>query len=452
MQSNFDKISSTMGTLKVQVVEADYKQAVDKKVKEYAKTASVKGFRPGQVPVQYIKNIYGKGILVDEVIKIASDEVNRTIKDNNLNAVGEPTPADETYNIDWAKQSTFDFEYKIGFASDFKVNIDAFPTITQYDITPGSEHVNSTVEDLLNRFGKESEPETSEIGDLVFGDLKQSETEFFFNSGIPTDKVKADAQFTFKGLEKGSQVSFDIQSIFETDKELGFATGKSDEDAAALNGIFELTVTKITRMGKGEMNQEFFDKVLGPGKATDKASFESQLTDIIKDNYARETDFLLNFDVEKMLVDAHPMELPDAFLKDWLLEINKGKVSAEDVEKEYPKIAEGIKLDFIKTEVAKQMDIKVEYSDVLEEVKNEIRGYFGQMSGGGGFEGMEEFVDTMATKQLKEKKQEETRKYFEKAFGKKVIEGVKAKVNKDVKNINVDEFNTIAKEKYQVAE
>jgi trigger factor len=451
MQSNFEKITSTMGSLKVDIVEADYKQAVEKKVREYAKTASVKGFRPGNVPVQYIKNIYGKGILVDEVIKIASDEVNRTIKDNNLNAVGEPTPKEDSYDIDWGKQTEFSFEYNIGFASDIKVDVEKLPVITQYDIIPGSEHVNTTVEDLLNRFGKETEPETSEIGDLVFGELRQAESEFFFQSGIPTDKVKADAQFTFKGLEKDSKVSFDIQSIFESDKELGFATGKSDEDAAALQGTFELTVTKITRMGKGEMNQEFFDKVLGPGKATDKASFESQLTDIIKDNYARETDFLLNFDVEKMLVDAHPMELPDAFLKDWLLEINKGKVTAEDVEKEYPNIANGLKLDFIKTEVAKQLDIKVEYTDVVEEVKAEIRGYFGQMSGGGGFDGMEEFIETMATKQLKEKKQEETRKYFEKAFGKKVVEAVKAKVKKDVKVIGVDEFNTIAKEKYQVA-
>jgi trigger factor len=449
MQSNFEKTSSTMGTLKVDIVEADYKQAVDKKVREYSKTASVKGFRPGHVPLQYIKSIYGKGILVDEVIKIASDEVNRTIKDNSLNAVGEPTPKDESYDIDWGKQTEFTFEYNIGFASDFKVDIEKLPTITQYDIIPGSEHINTTVEDLLNRFGKESEPETSEIGDLVFGELRQAESEFFFQSGIPTDKVKADAQFTFKGLEINSKVSFDIQTIFESDKELGFATGKSDEDAAALQGMFELTVTRITRMGKGEMNQEFFDKVLGPDKATDKASFESQLTDIIKDNYGRETDFLLNFDVEKMLVESHAIELPDAFLKDWLLEINKGKVTLEDVEKEYPNIAKGIKLDFIKTEVAKQLDIKIEYNDVLEEVKGEIRGYFGQ--GGGGFDGMEQFIETMATKQLKEKKPEETRKYYEKAFGKKVVEAVKEKVKKDVKVIGVDEFNTIAKEKYQVA-
>jgi trigger factor len=449
MQSNFEKTSSTMGTLKVEINEADYKQAVDKKVKEYSKTASVKGFRPGHVPLQYIKSIYGKGILVDEVIKIASDEVNRTIKDNSLNAVGEPTPKDESYDIDWGKQTEFTFEYNIGFASDFTIDVEKLPTITQYDIIPGSEHINTTVEELLNRFGKESEPETSEIGDLVFGELRQLESEFFFQSGIPTDKVKVDAQFTFKGLEKDSKVSFDIQSIFESDKELGFATGKSDEDAAALQGMFELTVTKITRMGKGEMTQEFFDKVLGPDKATDKASFESQLTDIIKDNYARETDFLLNFDVEKMLVESHLIELPDAFLKDWLLEINKGKVTLEDVEKEYPNIAKGIKLDFIKTEVAKQLEIKIEYNDVLEEVKGEIRGYFGQ--GGGGFDGMEQFIETMATKQLKEKKQEETRKYYEKAFGKKVIEAVKGKVKKDIKVIGVDEFNTIAKEKYEVA-
>jgi trigger factor len=447
MQTNFEKNSATMGTLKVDIAVADYQNAVDKKIREYAKTASVKGFRPGHVPVQYIKNIYGKGILVDEVIKVASDAVTNTLKEQKLNAVGEPTPDKDSYNIDWAKQKEFSFTYKIGFASDFKVDVNSLPKVVEYTIETGKEQIDSTVEDLLKRFGKETEPETSELGDIVFGILSQDATEFTFQSGIPTDKVKAENQNLFTGLEKDSSVSFDIQTIFESTKELGFATGKSDEEAANLSGTFDFKVTKISRMGKGELDQEFFDKVLGPGKATDKESFESQLSEIISGNYKRESDYLLSFDIEDLLIKNHPIELPDQFLKEWLLEINQGKVDAEAVEKEYPQIAKGLKLDFIKNEIAKQLDIKVEYNDVLEEVKNEIRGYFGQ---GGGFEGMEDFIETMASKQLKEKKAEETRKYFEKAFNHKVTETLKSTLGKEAKTISVDKFNEIAKEKYGV--
>ena len=447
MQTKFDKVSSTLANLRVEVGEEDYKGLVDKKLKEYAKTAQVKGFRPGHVPLQYIKSIYGKGVLVDEVIKIASDEVNKTIAENKLNVVGEPTPKEDAYKIDWAAQKEFVFEYEIGFASDFTVDLEKLPVLTQYEIQPSEKQVNDTIEDLKNRFGVEAEPEEAEIGDIIFGKLSQESTEFMFQSGIPTDKVKPETQKIFVGLEKGSSLTLDIQTIFETDKELGFATGKSDEDAAALQGEFEFVVEKITRMKPSELTQELFDKVLGPGKASSEEEFVSQLTEIIKGNYNRESDFLVDFDVDKMLIDSTPIELPTEFLKKWLVEINQGKATVEDVEKEYDAISKGLKLDLIRTEIAKQNDLKIQYDDVLEEVKNEIRGYFGQQ---GGFEGMEEFIDSMAKKQLGEKNNEATKKHYEKAFGRKVLNFVKDKVKKETKSVLVEEFNEIASGKYKV--
>jgi len=370
MQTKFDKVSSTLANLTVEVGEEDYKGLVDKKLKEYAKTAQVKGFRPGHVPLQYIKSIYGKGVLVDEVIKVASDAVNAAILENKLNVVGEPTPKEDAYKIDWAAQKEFVFEYEIGFASEFTLDLDKLPVLTQYEIQPSEKQINETIEDLKNRFGVESEPEEAEIGDIIFGKLSQESSEFMFQSGIPTDKVKSETQKLFVGLEKGSSLKLDIQTIFETDKELGFATGKSDEDAAALQGEFEFVVEKITRMKPSELTQELFDKVLGPEKASSEEEFVSQLTDIIKGNYSRESDFLLDFDVDKMLLDSTPIELPTEFLKKWLVEINQGKATVEDVEKEYDAIARGLKLDLIRTEIAKQNDLKIQYDDVLEEVKN----------------------------------------------------------------------------------
>lgn len=446
MQTKFDKISSTFGNLHVEVSEADYQSSVEKKIREYAKTAQVKGFRPGHVPIGYIKNIYGKSILVDEVIRAASQAVNEAIAENKLNVVGEPKPKEDAYSIDWAKTKDFKFDYEIGFASDFTVDLDKLPAIVQYEIEPSEEQVTNSIEDLKKRFGVDKEPEVSEEGDIVFGQLKQDATEFFFQSGIPTDKVKADAKAQFIGVKKSDKVTFDIQSIFETAKDLGFATGKSDEDAEQLAGEFEFEVERISRVEPSELNQEFFDKVLGQDKAKDEAEFVSQVKAIIKDNYNRESEFLFDFDVEKSLLEGVSIELPEAFLKDYLLEINEGKATAEDLEREFPAILRGIKLDFIRSQVAKDSDIKVEYNDVLEEVKNEIRGYFG---GQGGFDGMEEFIDNMAKKQLEEKNKDNTKRYFEKAFGRKVLNFVKEKVKRENKSVSVDQFNEVATESYK---
>ncbi|MBX2952555.1 MAG: trigger factor [Leadbetterella sp.] len=445
MQTKFDKVSSTLGHLHVEVSEADYKPSVDKKIREYAKTAQVKGFRPGHVPIPYIKNLYGKSILVDEVIRVASQAVNDLINEQNLNVVGEPKPKEDAYNIDWHAQKDFQFDYEIGFASDFKVDLQKIPSIIQYEIEPSDEQVNNSIEDLKKRFGVESEPETSAEGDLVFGKLQQESTDFFFQSGIPTDKVKADAKAQFIGVKKGDKLKLDIQSIFETARELGFATGKSDEEAAQLSGEFEFEVERITRTEPSELNPEFFAKVLGNEKAKDEKEFREEVKAIIKDNYRRESEFLFDFDVEKSLLDSVSIDLPEEFLKAYLLEVNEGKATAEDLEREFPAILRGIKLDFIRSQVAKENEIKVEYNDVLDEVKSEIRGYFG---GQGGFDGMEEFIDNMAKKQLEGNK-DNTKKYVERAFGRKVLGFVKEKVQRDSRPVSVDKFNEIATESYK---
>jgi trigger factor len=444
METIFEKQTPVNATLKVQLNESDYAQSVDKKIKDYARKAAIKGFRPGKVPVGYIKKLYGKSLLVDEVLKMVSDEVNRYIRENELPIVGDPMPDEAAKNIDWDNTKDYEFNYEVGLATDFDASIDKLPAIKQYDINPAAERVEEAIEDVKKRFGNDSEPETSEMGDLVFGGLKQEETEFFFQSGVPTNKVNEDRQSLFIGVKKGDVIKFDIQSIFATDKDLGFATGKSDEEAAALNGEFEFTVEKLTRVLPSEMNQELFDKVLGEGKADSEETFRTEVVKIMKENYARESDALLGYEVEKLLIENIKIDLPDDYLKRWLIAVNEGKFTEEEVEKDYEAFARGLRLDLIRSEIAKKHEVKVEYDDVLEIVKNEIRGYFG----GQDFGGTEEFVDEMAREQLQKNEDGVFQKHFNRAFGEKVLGYIKENIAKDVQEVSVDEFNVVAKSAY----
>lgn len=444
METIFEKQSPLNATLKVKIAEDDYANSLDKKVKDYARKASIKGFRPGKVPVGYIKKLYGKSLLVDEVIKLVSDEVNRYIRENELPIVGDPMPDENSKNIDWDNNKEYEFNYEVGLASEFDASIDKLPAVKSYEISPSNDRVEEAIEDLRKRFGDDLEPETSELGDLVFGELKQESTEFFFQSGVPTDKVKEDQQAKFIGVKNGDVVKFDIQSIFETDKELGFATGKSDEDAAALSGEFEFTVNKINRVQAAKLDQDFFDKVLGEEKADSEEKFREEVIAIMKENYKRESDSLLGYEVEKLLVENIKIDLPDDYLKRWLIAVNEGKFTEEEVEKDYDAFARGLRLDLIRSEIAKKHEVKVEHEDVLNIVKNEIRGYFG----GQNFGGMEEFVDKMAREQLQKNEDGAFQRYFNRAFGEKVLEYIKANVAKDIQEVSVDEFNEVAKSAY----
>ncbi|PLK45449.1 trigger factor [Emticicia sp. TH156] len=446
METIFEKTSATTGRLTVNVTEADYKPEVDKKIKQYTKTAQVKGFRPGMVPKEYIQKLYGKSILVDEVINLVSKSTNDYITENKLRVVGDPKPDNElSANVDWDNSKQFTFAYDLGLASDFTVDLSAIPAITNYDIEPTEDKVNEAIEDIRRRFGKDAEAEEVEKEDLVFGTLKQEASEIEIKDAtISTGRVNEDAFHIFKGLEKGSSVKFDIQSIFANVKDLGYATGKSEEEAAAMAGEFEFTVEKITRVAAADIDQEFFDKALGEGKVTNEEEFRAEIKKIVKENYDRESNYLLDFEVEKTLLNNIHIELPDAFLKDWLLIINEGKFTAEDIDKDYDAFARGLRMDLIRNEVAANNEIKLEYNDIVDEVKAEMRNYFGAYS----YEGLEDIIDNMARKTLKENKDNAVRKYTDRAFGKKVREFLKANLTVEKKTVQVDEFNKIAEEVY----
>ena len=446
METTLDRISSTQGKLKVTLIEADYKPEVDKKIKQYSKTAQIKGFRPGMVPKEYIKKLHGKSILVDEVINMVSKTVNDYIAENKLRVVGDPLPDNEAaQNIDWDNQKEFTFEYEIGTASDFSVDLSTIPTIKTYDIAVSEDKIEEAIADVRKRFGKDTEVEEVEAGDMIFGTLKQESSEFDVKDAtIPTERVKEESAHIFKGLEKGSSVKFDIQSIFSNTKDLGFATGKTEEEASALIGEFELTVEKITRVGTAELNQELFDQALGQEKVSSEEEFRAEISKIIGENYSRESEHLLDFEVEKTLLDNVSIELPDEFLKKWLFNINEGKFTVEDIEKDYDAFAKGLRMDLIRNEVASNSDIKLEYTDIVEEVKAEMKNYFG----GYAYEGLEEMIDQMARKTLKENKDNAVRRYTDRAFGKKVREFLKANVSVEKVSMSVEDFNKVAEAVY----
>ena len=445
METTLEKNSATNGKLTVNISQADYKPEVDKKLKQYSKTAQIKGFRPGMVPMGLIQKMYGKNIMVDEVINLVNAQISDYIKENKIKTVGEPIPNTEEENkIDWDNDKDFNFVYDLGFASDFSVNLDALPAIKLYEIEPSDDRVNEAIADMKKRFGDDIHPEEVEAGDIVFGKLSQGE--YLLETAIPTDKLSENSVNKFKGLEKGSSLAFDIQTIFADLHSLSLATSKSDEEAAEMHGEYNFEVTDITRTAPAEMNQAFFDKVLGEGKVTDEAGLREEVRAIIKENYARESQHLLDFEAEKALLNNIKIELPDEFLKKWLFDINQGKFEMDVIEKDYTGFARGLRMDLIRNEIASENDVKVEMSDVEEEVKAEMRNYFG----GSNFEGMEDMLDNMAKKTLKENKDNAFQKYFNNAFGKKIVAFLKTKLKVETQNVSLEEFNKVAEAAYVI--
>ena len=57
MEISLDKHAANQASVKIKLNEADYQPKVDAKIKDYAKKATMKGFRPGKAPITMVKKI-----------------------------------------------------------------------------------------------------------------------------------------------------------------------------------------------------------------------------------------------------------------------------------------------------------------------------------------------------------------------------------------------------------
>jgi len=443
MNISLEKSSPVNARLVVLITEADYKTQVDKNLKDYRKRANIKGFRPGMVPMQLVQKMFGKSILVDEINQMLGKAVQEYIRENSLSIVGDPMPAKEDQDrIDWDSQKDFNFAYNLGLAGEFTVDFDKIPAVKTYDIQAGDKELSDTLENIMKSGGEQIHPNTVEDGDMIFGTFTQGEwTE---KSAIPMKAIKDEAKITFIGAAKDATLTFDLQGTFVDEKSIELATGNKD----GLVGEVSFVIEDITRTGPAEMNQALFDKILGEGKVSSEEEFRAEVSDIIKSNYKRESEYLLKVDAEKALLENVSIELPEEFLKTWLLEINQGKFTPEQIEADFENVKKDLRWTLIKNEIATKNAIKVEYDEVLVRTKEMIRGQFGMMGGGAGND-MDEMIERIATGYLTDKnKQDNFRKMFDEVFTAKISDAIIANIKIDSKIIDVEEFKKISAVSY----
>ena len=75
MKIAFENPDKVNGLLTLTVEEADYKENVEKTLKNYRKKANIPGFRPGMAPMGMIKRQFGTSVKVDEINKMLRDKI-----------------------------------------------------------------------------------------------------------------------------------------------------------------------------------------------------------------------------------------------------------------------------------------------------------------------------------------------------------------------------------------
>ncbi|TXE12419.1 trigger factor [Algoriphagus aquimarinus] len=438
MEITQDKHSANQASIKIKLNEADYQPKVEAKLKDFAKKSNIKGFRPGKAPMSMVKGMYGTSVLVEEINAILSESLNTYLKEQTFKILGDPLPQNQDAAIDWKTQKEFEFDYKIGFVESVDLTLDPKIKATKYSIKVDDKLINETLDNLKSQYGNSTNPEVSEEGDHIYGDLKATEGEFEKTVSLDLTKITKKLAGKFIGLSKEAVVEFEAKDVKKGQWEEAF--GLSEEESADIDGALTMTVKNINRTETAEMNQEFFDKIFGPDEVKSEEEFITKVRETLQANYDRESKVFTEEELKKVLTEAAKVDLPEAFLKEWLLIANQGKVSEADVEKEFPIYARQLTWSLISNEIATKNEVKAEHEEVIEKTKQMVREQFA--SSGLGAQ-MEDSMDMFVDNYLKGEEGQNYMNMLTSIQNEKVLAFALDKISVKEKDISIDEFKEL---------
>jgi trigger factor len=432
--------------LKLKIVKSDYNDRVETVLKDYRKKAKFDGFRPGMVPTGMVKKMYGKHVLMEELNKMVSEGLSQFITDEKLHLLGDPLPNfDDHSPLDLDNQEEFEFSFDIGLAPEFEVNLEKKVSYPYYRIIAEEKIIEDQVGRYASRYSTMIQAEESSEKAMLKGDVAQlDENGNILETGITKDAVvispavirDEEEKKKFVTAKKGNTIDFDIRKAFPNDTEISSMLSISKDAAIELNGSFRITINEITEYIPHEINEDLFKSVYGEDVKT-LEEFKVRIKEEIEKFYVKESDFKFLLDIKDGLSDSLNFDLPETFLKRWLVATNK-ELTEERVEKEYPLFTKDLKWQLIKEKIIRTNEIKVDEEEVLASAKEALLLQFQQY-------GLSSIPDEHLTNYAKEtlKKDEERRKFFEKKYEDKVIDFLKGAVTLTDKEITPEDFNKL---------
>jgi trigger factor len=355
----------------------------------------INGFRPGKVPVEHLRKVYGKSVMADVVQEAIASANKKIVDDNHLRLAREPKvelPTDQA-TIDAALEARGDLNFKVALEVLPVFEIGDFSQISLERLTTDVEPAD--VEAALDRLAEERRTyrdkpvgATAEIHDRVTIDFDGTIDGVPFEGGEGRDIQVALGSNTFlPGFED------QLIGVAVGDKRTVHATFPEAYAARALAGKaadFAVTVKVVAARDPFVLNDEIA-KGLG-------AENLDKLKDTVRDRIAAEYGRASRDKLKRQLLDKldglYSFELPEGLVNQEFNSIweqvtreqqASGRTFAEEntteeaARADYRKIAERrVRLGLLLAEVGTRAEVKVSDEEMTQALVARARSFPGQ--------------------------------------------------------------------------
>ncbi len=418
----------------VEISKSDYEQNVEKVLDNYRKNAVIPGFRKGAVPMSLVKKQYGKAVLLEEVNKLLQENLNKYIQEEKLDILGNPLPKNpESFNPD---AEDFSFEFELGLAPQFDIDLAAKNNITRYKIVADDTMLDNQVMRIRKQYGKlVSQAEVSRDSDIT-GTFRNEEKEIDNHASFSLDIFKDEKVIEkFIGKKAGDIVTLNTKGLFDDDHKLMDYLKISHDDVHGLDIDVEFIIDEVNTSEPAELNQELFDKLFGPGNISSESELRQRIKEDAEKQFASQSDQKFLNDATDWLLESSKFELPSEFLKKWLQTAGEKEMTAEEAAAEYEKSEKGLRYQLIEGKLMTDNNLQVTFEDLKSYTSEMIKrqmAQFGQMNP------TDSDVEGIVARVLSNK--DEIKRLSEQLMSEKMLNLFKDKVSAKSKEVSYDDF------------
>jgi trigger factor len=379
----------------VVVPAADLDAKVNDRLAELKDRVRINGFRPGKVPVNHLKRLYGRAVLA-EAIEAAVQEVNaKIVSDYGLRLAGQPkvTLPEAEDEVKGVVEGRADLSYSIALELLPKIELADFKNlaleklvadVTDAEVDEGVQRIA----DQNRPYGAKGEGAKAESGDRVVVSFVGRIDGVPFEGGTAEDIATVIGSRTLLpsfedqliGMAAGDNRTFKVT----------FPDNYPSENLKGKEAEFDVTAKAVEAPGTVTVDEEFA-KSLGL-ESLDK------LKQAVKERLGQEHAAVTRRRLKRALLDQlderHKFDLPPSMVEEEFNNVWKtitddlqaqGRsfsdegTSEDDAKAEYRKIAERrVRLGLVLSEIGERNQIKVTEEEVTRAVVERARQFPGQ--------------------------------------------------------------------------
>ncbi len=389
------QVTETLNTglkreIKVTVPAEDLESRLMDRLTDAKDKVRLKGFRPGKVPVQHLRKIYGKSFMAEVVNEILSDSTRSILSDRGEKAAMQPevTMTEDEQEAEKILAGNADFEFSLAYEIIPEIELKDVSGIEVtrqvYDV-PADEVDDQVMRVADSARSYEPKDGKAENGDKVTIDYlgKIDGEPFEGGAAEDSDLVLGSNQF-IPGFEEqlvGTKAG-DTKTI-----EVTFPEEYAASHLAGRKATFDVTVKQVAKPGDLEINDDLA-KTLGLESADQlreivRGQIESQYGQMTRQKVKRQIldalDETYKFEAPQSLVEAEF----DNIWKQVTAELEQaGRTFAdedtteEEAREEYQRLAERrVRLGLVLAEIGEKAGVQVTDDELQRALFEQIRRY-----------------------------------------------------------------------------